>query len=70
MFTLIIGPPYLDNYNHSYFSFPKISQGYCGKEFPGPLIPPMFLIDKFFNPMKYGLFFFFICEKPSQNIRK
>lgn len=42
-----------------------LKQGYCGREFPGPVSPPMFLIERFFDPMKYGLFFFFICEKPS-----
>jgi len=40
-----------------------IKQGYCGREFPGPVSPPMFLIERFFDPMKHGIFFFFICEK-------
>jgi len=40
-----------------------IKKGYCGKDFPGPE-PPRFIVDRFYNEMKYGLFFFFVCEKP------
>jgi len=40
-----------------------IKKGYCGKDFPGPIEPPRFIVDKFFDQMKYGVFFFFVCEK-------
>lgn len=41
-----------------------IKKGYCGKDFPGPIEPPAFIVDRFYDEMKYGIFFFFVCEKP------
>jgi len=41
-----------------------IKKGYSGKDFPG-FEPPQFLVDKFFDPSKYGSFFYFICRKPT-----
>jgi len=41
-----------------------LKKGYSGKEFPGPLPPPKFITDRYFDSSKYGLFLFFVCEKP------
>lgn len=41
-----------------------IKKGYCGVETPY-LDVPVFLLDRFFDSEKYGLFFYFICQKPN-----
>lgn len=40
-----------------------IKKGRCGKNFPGKLSPPIYIIDKFFDSNKYGQYLFFVCEK-------
>ena len=38
-------------------------KGYCGIETPGMNLPN-FIIERYFDSEKYGLFFYFICDKP------
>lgn len=39
-----------------------LKKGYCGVETPG-LNLPKFVTDRYFDSEKYGLFFYFVCEK-------
>jgi len=43
--------------------FKILQKGYCGKEFPGRVRLPRYIVDKYFNSMKYGSYFFFVCTK-------
>ena len=39
-----------------------LKKGYCGNQTPG-LDLPKFITDRYFDSEKYGLFFYFVCEK-------
>jgi len=40
-----------------------LKRGYCGIETPGSKVPK-FLLKRFFDAEKYGLYCYFVCEKP------
>ena len=40
-----------------------LKKGRCGKNFPGQIPPPRSIIERCFDPMKYGQYLFFVCSK-------